>query len=49
MPFAQVTMSGWSSHRELANQSPTRPNPVITSSATNSTPASRQIARTSSR
>ena len=44
MPFAHVTMSGPRSQRELANQSPVRPNPVITSSATNSTPVSRQIA-----
>ena len=49
MPFAHVRMSGSRFHRELANQSPTRPNPVMTSSATKSTPASRQIARTSAR
>jgi len=42
-------MSGSRCHRELANQSPTRPKPVMTSSATKSTPVSRQIVRTSAR
>ena len=49
MPFAQVTRSGSIPQRVLANHSPVRPNPVITSSATNSTPVSRQTARASSR
>ena len=44
MPFAHVTMSGSSPKRVEANQSPVRPNPVITSSATNSTPNSRHTA-----
>ena len=49
MPFAHVMRSGSRPRRLLANQSPVRPKPVITSSATNSTPVSRQIARTSPR
>ena len=38
IPFAQTTMSGSRPNRVEANQSPQRPNPVITSSATNRTP-----------
>ena len=45
MPFAHVTISGSSPKREDANQSPQRPNPVITSSATKSTPVSRHTSR----
>jgi hypothetical protein len=49
MPFAHVTMSGSRPNLEDANQSPHRPNPVMTSSATNSTPVSRQMSRTAAR
>ena len=49
MPFAHVSRSGSRFHRDDANQSPHRANPVMTSSATNRTPASRQIARVFSR
>ena len=49
MPFAHVMMSGSSSQRPLANHAPHRPKPVITSSATNSTPVSRHTARAADR
>ena len=49
MPLAQVMMSGSSPKRPLANHAPHRPNPVITSSATNSTPVSRHTARAADR
>ena len=49
IPFAHVIRSGSRPNRPLANHAPHRPNPVMTSSATNSTPASRHTARTFSR
>src|SRR5256885_13489391 len=49
IPFAQVIRSGSSPNRPLANHAPQRPKPVITSSAMNSTPASRQTPRAASR
>ena len=45
MPFAHVIRSGSRPNRPLANHAPPRPNPVITSSATKSTPVSRQTWR----
>ena len=49
MPFATVIRSGESPYRPVANHSPVRPKPVITSSRTSSTSRSRQISWTRSR
>ena len=48
-PLAVVIMSGSRANRSLASQDPVRPNPVITSSAMNSTSCRRQISRTLAR
>jgi hypothetical protein len=45
MPLAHVMMSGSRPKRFEANQSPVRPNPVMTSSAMNSTSISRHTSR----
>ena len=44
-PFAKTTMSGRASYRSDANQSPTRPKPVMTSSATSRMPYLSQMRR----
>ncbi len=49
IPLAVSRMSGEIPNRSLANISPTRPKPVITSSTTNTMSFSRQISSTRSR
>src|ERR687888_373479 len=46
MPLATVIRSGTTPSCSTANHRPVRPNPVMTSSAINSTSSSSQIART---
>ncbi len=45
-PLARTRMSGRSPQWSAANQRPVRPNPVMTSSATTSTPWRRQTSAT---
>ncbi len=49
IPFASVIRSGWIPYRVEPNQSPTRPKPQMTSSATSRSPFASQISRTRSK